>query len=373
MTTTRRDIELLVATAGSLYDEGRYGESRRVAERASDALAGMDDPGMTVRALFREAEAARMLGDSESALACYGRILELAYDPRVNKPLSLSMADVTWYIAVAFIGWAQCARYVPGMKLEKLDQGLDTGLAWLRSAGRSHWRAGLLLQRALLYYETERPADAVKGAEEALALAEQHPDGPGPTLASYRRSLAEMLRAVARHDDAAAQYRAVLDDSRAHIHDRNASLTSLSSCLLDMDQVAEARRCAEDAVSEAMALGASALCDALAARVRILRHEGLLDEARATVERQLQAAERTGSDYYRYFAVRDAADVALDTGDSAGARAHFEALEPLASAMDRSRGGTTFAGQLAERRARLDPRQTETQADSSSAGSRWEN
>lgn len=354
MTVTRRDIELLVATAGSLYDEGRYGESRRAAERAAAALAGMDDPGMTVRALFREAEALRMLGESESALARYGRILELAYDPRVNKPLSLTMADVTWYIAVAFIGWAQCARYVPGMKLGKLNEGLDAGLTWLRSAGRAHWRAGLLLQRALLWHETGRPGDAVGIAEEALALAEQHPDGPGPTLASYRRSLAEMLRAVDRHNDAAEQYRRVLDDGRVHIHDRNASLTSLASCMLDMGQVADARRYADDAVSEAESLGESALCDALAARVRVYRHEGQFAQAHAAVERQREAAERTGSDYYRYFAVRDAADVALDLFDLERARAHFGALESLAAAMDRSRGGTTFAEQLAERRARCD-------------------
>lgn len=350
--TTRRDIELLVATAGSLYDEGRYGESRRTAEKATAALAGMDDPGMTVRALFREAESLRMLGESENALARYGRILQLAYDPRVNKPLSLSMADVNWYIAVAFIGWAQCARYVPGMKLDKLSEGLDAGLAWLRSTGRSHWRAGLLLQRALLLHETGRAEEAVGVAEEALALADQHPDGPGPTLASYRRSLAEMLRAVDRHNDAAAQYRQVLDDSRAHIHDRNASLTSLASCLLDLGQVSEARRYAEEAVSEAMSLGDSALCDALAVRVRVHRLEGEYTEASAAVVRQLQAAERTGSDYYRYFAVRDAADVAMDLGDTDDARRHLDALAPLAAAMDRSRGGTTFAEQLAECRAR---------------------
>ena len=353
MSSTRRDIEFLVATAGSLYDEGRYAESRRAAEQASAALAGTDDPGMTVRALFREAEALRMLGESENALARYGRLLELAYDPRINKPLSLSMADVTWYIAVAFIGWAQCARYVPGMKLDRLDEGIDAGIAWMRAAGRAHWRAGLLLQRALLLYETDHAVAAVPVAEEALALADQHPDGPGPTLASYRRSLAEMLRAVGRHDDAAAQYRRVLADSRAHIHDRNASLTSLASCLLDLDQVADARRHADDAVAEAISLGDSALCDALAVRVRIYRHEGQFAEARATVERQLQAAERTGSDYYRYFAVRDAADVALDVGDRQSAGGYLDELEPLARNMDRSRGKTTFARQLSERRTRL--------------------
>lgn len=349
----RRDIELLVATAGSLYDEGRYRESLRTAEQASAAVEGTDDPAMSVRALFREAEALRMLGESESALARYGRILELAYDPRINKPLSLSLADVTWYIAVAFMGWAQCARYVPGMKLERLDEGLDTGLAWLRSAGRSHWRAGLLLQRALLLYETDRAAQAVDVAEEALALAEQHADGPGPTLASYRRSLAEILRAVQRHEGAAEQYRKVLADSKAHIHDRNASLSSLASCLLDLDRVADARRHAEDAVTEAMSLGDSALCDALAVRVRVYRHEGQLSEARTTVQQQLAAAERSGSNYYRYFAVRDAADVAMDLADWEKAREYLDTLAPLATAMDRSRGGTTFAEQLTDRRARL--------------------
>ena len=350
----RRDIELLVASAGSLYDEGRYAESLRAAEKATAAIAGADDPGMTVRALFREAEALRMLGESADALARYGRILELAYDPRINKPFSLKLADVIWYIAVAFIGWAQCARYVPGMKLEKLDQGLDTGLAWLRSAGRSHWRAGLLLQRALLLHETERVAEAVGIAEEALTLAEQHPDGPGPTLASYRRSLAEMLRALSRHDEAAAQYQKVLDDGDAHIHDRNASLVSLASCTLDMGDVEQARKYASDAVSEARALGDSALCDALAVRVKVHRSEGQAREALALVEEQLRAAERAGSDYYRYFAVRDAADVAFDLGDQESARAHLDKLAPLARAMDRSRGGTTFADQLAERRARLE-------------------
>lgn len=357
MIENRRDIELFVARSGSLHAEGRYTESLREAQKASKLLSAIDNPAMNVRALFREAEALRMLGESTDALTRYGRILEYAYDPRLRNPLRLGLGnrktDTTWHIAVAFMGWAQCARYVPGMNLQKLADGLDTGLAWLRSSGRSHWRAGLLLQRALLLYETGHTDQAVDVAEEALELAENHPDAPGPTLASYRRSLGDMLRAVERYEHAATQYRKVLDDTHAHVHDRNTSLHRLASCVLDTGDIERARQLANEAADEALSLGDSALCDALAVLVRVHRQAGALDEALDVVARQTQAAERTGNDYYRYFAIRDAADVALDRRALQRAKTLLDALLPLAAAMDRSRGGTTFALQLAARQRRL--------------------
>jgi hypothetical protein len=54
-----------------------------------------------------------------------------------------------------------------------------------------------------------------------------------------------------------------------------------------------------------------------------------------------------------YFALRDAADVALDEGDVTGTEALLAELEPYARALDESRGVTTFATEVAQRRQRM--------------------
>jgi hypothetical protein len=51
-------------------------------------------------------------------------------------------------------------------------------------------------------------------------------------------------------------------------------------------------------------------------------------------------------------ALRDAVDVALDRG-AAAARTHLAEANPLAAALDRQHGDTSFSAELAARRARL--------------------
>jgi hypothetical protein len=107
------------------------------------------------------------------------------------------------------------------------------------------------------------------------------------------------------------------------------------------------------AVTLAEGMGDDALCTALGVLLDAQRAAADRGAAERTSERRLAAARRT-SDYRLYFALRDAADVALDGGDGETARRHLDEAEPLAQALDRQRGVATVVGEIAARRRRLE-------------------
>jgi hypothetical protein len=73
----------------------------------------------------------------------------------------------------------------------------------------------------------------------------------------------------------------------------------------------------------------------------------------------MAGARRLGSGYRLYYALRSAADVALDERDAARARALIDEAQPHAEAIDRSRGTTELRDDLQRRRDRLTEIETE--------------
>ena len=245
------------------------------------------------------------------------------------------------------------ARLMKDVSTEGLLTVLAEGEAYVRSIGRPGWRAGLLQQKARVLNNLGRRDEAIGVAEEALSLELRDGGGPGSRLPCHRWSLGDLLRNAGRHDDARGHYQAVVDDSTCHPYDRMAAVQGLARCALAAGDAALARKHAAEAVRLSEGMGDNALAPPLAALVAACLAEGDLPAARAAAERSLQGARRLGDAYRLYFALRNAADVALDEKDAARARAFVDEAEPHAEALDRQRGSTTFRGDIQRLRERL--------------------
>ncbi len=347
---SRSVVELLIREAWDLHAEGRYDAGLAAARKAVEAARELRDLALEVRATDIEAEELRMLGDKATALVRYTWILGVAEDP--EKRAALGDAALTEQIASAYRNWVNCGSFLPEIPVRKLFDVLDAGEAWLRSAGRQEWRAGLLWQRANLLELQGHCEEAVGYAEEAVSLKRQHPNAPGYTLAAYLWKLGDLLCKLDRTDEAEGYYQEVLDDPASSPFDRKVTLQGLARCALARDDAASARRHAESAVRLAEGMGDDALCPAFESLIAACRAAGDLDAAAQAADRHLEAARRV-SRIRIYYALRDSADVALDRGDASAARRHLDEAAPIAEALDRQAEVETFANEMADARRRL--------------------
>ena len=242
----------------------------------------MDDPVLLVRALNVEASSLQLMGDTTAALARYTRILGLAEDSSTRGRLDEPMA--AWTVASAYSNWVDAAQYVPGIGVRDLFGVLDAAERWLAVTGHRDWRAGVLLQRALVHNRLGEMDAAVAAAQEALALETQHPDAPGYTLNAYRYILAAILRDAGRPVEAVPHCQAVLADPEANPLDRRAAHVGLAWCALGAGDVAAGRREARAAVLLAESLGDDALCLSFEVLAEACRAAGDLPRAPARAQ-----------------------------------------------------------------------------------------
>ena len=291
------------------------------------------------------------MGDHPAALARYTQILGLAEDPATGGRLDDPQAAQA--VAAAHWSWVESARFVTGIPVRELFGVLEAADRWLAATGHPDWRAAILAQRAQVHRTLGERGAAVTAAEEALALALQHPDAPGYALSTYRYWLGDVLRDAGRAAEAAPHYQAILADPAAGPWDRFVAHQGLARCALAAGDLETARREARTAVLLAEPLGDNALCNALDALAAACRAAGDLAEAGQAAARYLEAAGRVGGHYRPYYATRTAVDVALDRGDLPAARQLLGELDEHAAAMDASRGTTSYTSETAQRRQRL--------------------
>jgi tetratricopeptide (TPR) repeat protein len=349
--SSRRAVELLLAEANRFLGESRYAEMLRAAESAVQATRAMGDLGLEIRATWLEATAHQMLGDDAAALQRLTWILTVAADPCRRD--ALAQSDVTENIARAHMDWVEAARFLPEIPATELLGVLEAGETYLRAVGEPEWRAGLLLQRADVLETLGRRDEAMISAEEALALELRHPEAPGYTLATYRWSLGDLLRRLGRVDEAERHYRDVLADGSGSAYAWAVAHAGLGWCALDRGDAATARREADAAVRLAEGMGDDVIGLGLEVLIETCRADGDLAGARRAADRYVKTARRTRSEYGLYFALRDAADVALDEGDAASARALLDEAAPLAALLDRQSGLQENGNYIANRRERL--------------------
>jgi tetratricopeptide (TPR) repeat protein len=342
-------VRLLTGEAWAAISEGRYDGAMAAGERAVRAAEGLDDTALLVEALAAEAEPLRMRGDKAAALARYTRVLALADDPANAERLRGEQA--AWVVARAYVLWVDCAQYLTGVSWRKLFGVLDAAEKWLTATGRRQWRAGVLLQRALIHRRLGEWDAAVAAGQEALIVYQS--GAPGASLAAHRCKLGDILRGAGRHGDAQPLYQAILDDPDSTTYARCTAYHGLAWCALADEDPATARQHAVAAVRLAEPFGEDVLCEPLQALVAACRAGGDLDAARHAATRQMDAAGRIGERYRLYPAVRDAVDVALDRGDVDTARGLLADLDDHAAALDAAAGTTTRTDEAAERNRRF--------------------
>lgn len=345
-----RAAGLLIGQAWADHAAGRYQAAVAAASRAVEAARLLDDPALLVRALRVEASALMMLGDYQAALTGFTQILGLAEDPASRSRLDDLLAAET--VAAAHWGWTECARNVPGIPVRELFRVLDAAERWLAATGHRDWRAAILNQRAQTHNRLGEKDAAAAAAEEALAVALQHPDAPGITLAGHRTTLGDILR-LERATDAAAQYQAVLADPDSAPWERRVAHKGLAWCAFDAGDLESARREAQTAVLLAEQLGDGALCTSLEVLAETCLGAGDLDAAWEAAIRHLESAGRVGGHAKPYYAVRTAVDVALAREDFPAARRLLGEMQGHAAAMDVSTGTTMWTDETARRRRRL--------------------
>ncbi|WP_127500203.1 tetratricopeptide repeat protein [Actinoplanes solisilvae] len=292
---------------------------------------------MDVATLAAEAATLSARGDHPAAMTRYTRILALAAAGTTHE---------AWTVATAHMQWVEAARFC-GVPLRSLFAVLDAAERYLDSIGHPEWRGGLLAQRAATHRELGDWDKAVELAEEAV---ETHvPGAPGTTLATLRYRLGDILCEAGRPTEAVPHFRAVLDDPGV----RYKALVGLTHCELNRMHRRTALRHATAAVREAGPLGDEALRLPLHALVAAQRALGDLDAATATAARYVDCAHRLNSTYVLFFALRSAADVALDRHDVTTARDLLAGLELQASVLDDANGHTRRSAEVAKRRHRL--------------------
>jgi tetratricopeptide (TPR) repeat protein len=339
---------LLVNQAWDALRQGRFQEALAAAAQAVEAAGQLDDPVLLVRALQIQANTLQMTADYAAALAGFTKIMALAEDPATSGRLDDPKAAEA--VAAAYWNWVESARSVGGIPVRELFTVLDAGDRWLTAIGHRDWRAAILSERASVHNRLGEREAAVAAAEEALAVAIQHPYAPGYALTAHRSTLADILRDAGRDAEAGPQYQAILDDPDATLWARRAAHKGLARCALAAGDPGTARREARTAVLLAESLGDEALCTSLDVLAEACRADGDLEAAWQAATRRLEAAGRIGGHYRPFYAARMAADVALDRGDLAAARRLVAELDEHAAALDADGGTTSFGSEAAQRR-----------------------
>ncbi len=350
----RDAVELLIEEARDALAEGNYRRAASAGGGATRAARTLDDPGLLALALAVEADALRMLGDRTAAQDRYTQVLTLAENPNIWA--RLDQPTVARAVASAHMNWVDCVRFMTDIPYRRLFAVLDAAEAWLVAIGHQDWRAGILLQRASLYDRLGDLPAAVATAEEALAT--HNPEAPGYSLATHRFGLGDILRDAGRNAEAEPHYQAILDDPTSDNTSRKSAHEGLAHCALARGDPHAARWHATAAVALAGPLGDDALCPSLDTLVGTCRATGDLDAAWKAATRHLAAANRIGGHYRLYYALRAAADVALDR--AATNRADLDTahdllvdLEHHARALDAATDTTAYTTEAAERHRRL--------------------
>lgn len=348
--SARRSIELLIEEAKALSRDGQYTDALRAAERAASAAQELGELGLEIRAVLEEADAHRVLGDKGTSVARFTWVLAMVEDRTLWS--ELERAGVTPQITRAYMDWVDSALFVPEIPSAQIFDVLAAGEGYVQAIGRPEWRSGILYSRSLALRAEGRSEEAVAPAKEAVVLKQRHPDAPGYPLATYRRSLADLLYRLDRVEEAEAHYQEVPSDPECPSFDNFLAHKGLAQCALRQGDPRLARREAEEALRFAQSIDDSLVGPALEILVLACRRLRDLPAARAAAEQHVAAGRVLGK-VRLYAGLRDALDVALDERRFREAQAYLGEVMPLAQALDRKDNMNDFSASIEDRRVRL--------------------
>jgi len=318
----RRELDLLVALGVPLVlakghaapeVERTYARARALSEQVGDVRQGFDAlVGLRRFYLHREGpRAAYELGE---------RLLTLAHS--TSDPLQLSWAHALQAETLYFLGAFAQAR-------EHCEEGLvfydpQQGRADVSLYGNDV-RIGCRLVRALALWHLGYPDQAVRGADEALALAQElsHPFTLVFTLhfSAVLHQLCRQVQAVQEHEEAVVRISA----------ERGFSLylafgTALRGWVLAAQgQEDEGLRQMEEGIAALRSVrGAAMLSHLLASLAEAYGRAGKAERALSLLDEALSLAEATGGCFWEAELYRLKGETLLEKGEEAEAEACFE-------------------------------------------------
>ena len=328
--------------ARRLYHSENLSEAHAVIEPEAAGARNGGSLAPAIELTLWESLILKGLGQTQLALARATWCISAALAPSNQEALR----GEAWGVAMSFMIFVDHAQVDDRIPFDKLLEVLDAAERFVEGAGRPHWRAGVLSERASVLRRIGRVDDAVETLQEAHAMKVQWPDSPGHTADTMRRSLGSALARAGRRQEAATIFDAIMADPTIGALDRLAAAAYGARNALEGGDPVRAAALSDEACRMCDPLGASQVMAAHGVAVEAYVAVGRLDDAKRSAARVLQQAEVIGTSGARYNAHEDAARVAMATGDANEFSKHMDALQPLAEAHDRRAGFADHAPRI---------------------------
>jgi tetratricopeptide (TPR) repeat protein len=186
----------------------QYAKAEKFSQRAADLAEQINDSSLMIHNRFWLAAAQRMQDKDQEALGTFTWLIEVAYNPDLNRELN---DNDLWNVANGFMDFVAIGRDLPDMQVADLEKVLERGLDWLSTIGKNNWSAGLRLHRGTLWQQQGHYEKALTEMETALALEKRNPTAPGYTLGSHLLSVADLLQKMEKLREATDYYQEVAD------------------------------------------------------------------------------------------------------------------------------------------------------------------
>jgi hypothetical protein len=144
----RQEIQQLARLASDCRDDLQYAKAEKFSQRAADLSEQIDDLSLTIRNRFWLASAQIMQGKHQASLSTFTWLIEVAYDPDLNRELS---EEDLWCVEGGFRHFVEVGIFLPDMNVADLEKVLERGLDWLSTIRKSNWSAGLRRLRGILW------------------------------------------------------------------------------------------------------------------------------------------------------------------------------------------------------------------------------
>jgi tetratricopeptide (TPR) repeat protein len=204
----RQEISQLSQLARDCRDELQYAKAEKLFQRAADLAEQINDLSLMIHNRSWLATAQRMQGKLQEALGTFTWLIEVAYNPDLNRELN---DNDLWYVANGFMDFVSIGRDLPEMQVVDLEKVLERGLDWLNTIGKNNWSAGLRFQRGVLWQQRSHYEKALTEMEAALALRKRNPMAPGYMLGAHILYIADLLQEMENLPEAIDYYQEVVD------------------------------------------------------------------------------------------------------------------------------------------------------------------
>jgi hypothetical protein len=103
----------------------QYAKAEKLSQRAADLAEQINDLSLMIRNRFWLATAQRMQSKYQEALGTFTWLIEVAYNPELNRELN---DNDLWNVAHGFMDFVEVGRRLPNTQIANLEKVLERGL-----------------------------------------------------------------------------------------------------------------------------------------------------------------------------------------------------------------------------------------------------